>query len=247
MVVPLVLVVPGFALVVALDLAGQDGYPARRLVLSVALSFATTALGGLILNALAELTATTWAIWLLGFTCICSGIGQLRGSRALVPASGLRVARRSVAQALTAMPWQQPAAVGLALLLFAGAAVLTETSSRSNYDKPLTQLSLVPLAGADGQAARVTITNLTPEPEELQLTIIRGPRAIVTLPVTVLASHSWSREEPLTFSGLRATLAAAGGGAPFSEVSWTGSGALPVLVSRNRLPRLRRPYGPAFG
>jgi Protein of unknown function (DUF1616) len=244
---PLVLLVPGLALLAALDLPGQADYPGRRLVLSIALSLATTALGGLILNAVADLRATTWVIWLVAFTFVGSAVGLLRASSAEGLAGEVAAARRSAAQRFRSAPWHQVAVAGLAVLLCAGAAVLTEESSRSHYDKPLTQFSLAPSTGPNGQSVRLTIANLTPNTEEMDLTIFRGSFQIATVPVKVLPSHSWTREEALTGGALRATLTMLGGLEPFSEVNWTGNGgaarhAPGIAVTRvTRHRRLRVP------
>jgi hypothetical protein len=242
---PLVLLVPGLALIAALDLPGQAEYPGRRLVLSIALSLATTALGGLILNAVADLRATPWVIWLVAFTFVCSAVGWLRASSAEGLAAEAAAARRSAAQRFRGAPWHQLVLAGIAVLLFAGAAVLTEESSRSHYDKPLTQFSLAPAAGSNGHSVRLTITNLTPNTEEMDLTLFRGSFQIATVPVKVLPSHSWTREEALTGGVLRATLTTLGGLEPFSEVSWTGSGTAVTRSPRSAVTRHRRPSRPA--
>jgi|GEM_PF-2910883 len=242
---PLVLLVPGLALLAALDLPGQADYPGRRLVLSIALSLATTALGGLILNAVADLRATPWVIWLVAFTFVCSAVGWLRASSAEGLAAEAVAARRSAAQRFRSAPWHQLAVAGIAVLLFAGAAVLTEESSRSHYDKPLTQFSLAPAGGSNGHSVRLTIANLTPDTEEMDLTLFRGSFQIATVPVKVLPSHSWMHEEALTGGVLRATLTTLGGLEPFSEVSWTGDGTAVTRAPRIAATRRRRPSGPA--
>ena len=242
---PLVLLVPGLALLAALDLPGQAEYPGRRLVLSIALSLATTTLGGLILNAVADLRATPWVIWLVAFTFVCSAIGWLRASSADGLGAEAAAARRSAAQRFRSAPWHQLAVAGIALLLLAGAAVLTEESSRSHYDKPLTQFSLVPAAGSNGHSVRLTIVNLTPNTEEMVLTLFRGSSQIGTVPVKVLSSRSWTREEALAGGVLRATLTTLGGLEPFSEVSWTGNGTAVARAPRIAVARHRRPSAPA--
>jgi Protein of unknown function (DUF1616) len=242
---PLVLLVPGLALLAALDLPGQAEYPGRRLVLSIALSLATTALGGLILNAVADLKATPWVIWLVAFTWVCSAVGLLRASSADGLAAELAAARRSAARRLGSAPRHQLAVAGIAVLLFAGAAVLTEESSRSHFDKPLTQFSLAPAAGSNGHSVRLTIANLTPNTEEMDLTLFRGSFQIATVPVKVLPSHSWTREEALTGGVLRATLTTLGGLEPFSEVSSTGNGTAVTRAPRIAVARHRHPSGPA--
>jgi hypothetical protein len=245
---PLVLLVPGLALLAALDLPSQAEYPGRRLVLSIALSLATTALGGLILNAVADLKATTWVIWLVVFTCACSAVGLLRASSAEGMAAEVAAVRHTLTRRFRSARWHQLAVAGLAVLLFAGAAVLTQESSRSHYDKPLTQFSLAPSAGSNDRSVRLTITNLTPSTEKMDLTVFRGSIQIATVPVSVLPSHSWTREETLTGGVLRATLTMLGGHEPFSEVSWTGNGTPathtpPVAVVRRRRPRGPGPAG----
>jgi hypothetical protein len=228
-VAPLVLFAPGYALVLAFDIPGRAELPGRRLVLSIALSIATTALGGLIVNALAPLTAASWTIWLAGFTCVCSIVAFLRLPELPSPSSVRRAARDYAERRPRRLPWRPIGTAVLVVLLLSGAVTLTELNSRSAYDKPLTQLSLAPSAGANGRTLLLSIGNLSPRAEQLTLTIARGRGRRTIMSLVVPASHTWSREEPVSKSGLSASLTRRDQDQPFSEVRWGGTRRAPSL------------------
>ena len=75
---PLVLLAPGLALVIAFDIGGDSDLPMRRLILSIALSVALGALGGILIDLVAPLDRTSWASWLVAFTCLCSAVAIWR-------------------------------------------------------------------------------------------------------------------------------------------------------------------------
>ena len=235
---PLVLFAPGCALVLALAIPERTQLPWRRVVLSVALSIATTALGGLLVNAVAPLTRTSWTIWLVGFTCVLSVVALLRRPPlASAPAPQLR-AERSVR-----IPWRGMALGVTAMALVAGAVTLTEISSRDAYEKPLIQMSLVPAPGYWGRVLRLRVVNRYPHEERLILTIIRGRNAKSVTSVVLPASYVLTREERLGTNGISASLKRPGQARPFSEVSWIvapAAGARRGSVHSKRLRRATR-------
>ena len=221
---PLVLFAPGCALVLALAIPERAQLPGRRVVLSVALSIATTALGGLLVNAVAPLTRTSWTIWLVGFTCVLSVVALLR--RPALPAAP---ARQPWPKRSARIPWRGTALGVTAIALIAGAVTLTEISSRNAYEKPLIQMSLVPSPGYGGRVLRLTVSNLYPHEERLMLTIARGRNAKSVTSVVLPASYILTREERVGATGMSASLRRPGQARPFSEVSWI---VAPVVGAR---------------
>ncbi len=247
---PLVLLAPGYAMMLALGIPGRSDLPGRRFVLSIALSMATTALGGLVVNALAPLTTASWTVWLVGFTCVCSFVAFLRATEHLSFSSVPRAARRYAALAPRTLRWQPLALALLVILLLSGAVTLTELNSRSTYDKPVTQLSLVPAAGSNGRELRLSIGNLSAHAERVILTVIRGRAPGTITSVRVPASHTWTREEAVGKLGLSASLRFPDRRQPFSEVAWSGVGRPPAPVvgaSTGRIGKRVRLHKPRAG
>ena len=217
---PLVLLVPGLSLVMALDIDGDPSLPGRRLVVSVALSIAVTALGGILVNTVAPLTRASWLVWLVGFTCVCSAITFLGAGRARM-ARFPRPTSRSLHRPRVEGLWRW-VAVGVAGLCLAGAAVLTEITSRNAYNTPLVELSLQPMAGTHSGQVELSIANRSDHTADLRLTIDDGHRSNKVTSVTLPASHRWTAAEPVGSSGLRAVLRKAGRPTPIAEVIWNG-------------------------
>lgn len=222
---PLVLFAPGCAVVLALAIPDRAQLPGRRVTLSVALSIATTALGGLLLNAVAPLTRTSWTAWLVGFTCVFSFVAFLRSRRvSSPPAAAMSTPRR-----LVATHWRGLALGGVAMVLIAGAATLTEISSRNAYEKPVIQMSLLPSRDYSRRVLQLRVANLSTHKERLKLTVThrRGPKTSSQL--VLPPSAVWTREERLGRFGLSAALRRPGEKRPFREVSWT---VAPVALAR---------------
>jgi hypothetical protein len=165
---PLVLLAPGLALVTALDIDGESEFPMRRLILSIALSLAVTALGGIVVDILAPLDQTSWTIALVAFTCSCCAVAIWRGEE---------VGGAPFAAAIEWLPthggeergrrWAGIAVV--VCLILAAAAILTETTSRNAYDSPLIELGARPVAGPTGEV-EISVANKTDHAEHLRLT-----------------------------------------------------------------------------
>jgi Protein of unknown function (DUF1616) len=169
---PLVLLAPGLALVMALDLDGESELPMRRLILSIALSLAVAALGGILVNVIAPLDRTSWTIWLVAFTGVGCAVALRRGQEA---------AAGPIAAAIEWLPGhggegsgRRWAAVAVVVcLILAGAATLTETNSRSAYDSPLIELGARPAPGLNGEM-EISVANKTDHAERLRLTYDEG-------------------------------------------------------------------------
>lgn len=217
---PLVLFAPGYACVLALELVDDARLPGRRVLLAVALSMGFVALGGLILNAITSLDQTSWSECLVGLTCVFA-IAAL--ARDLYDGPRITVSRPRVpAEWRSALSWQTGAAGAVVILAVAAAATLTETSSHSAYDKPVTELTLLPVPGSSRQQLRLTVTNLSGRPQRVTLTVSHGAGRGRATPLIVPASKAWSRVEPAYAGVVQAALTRPGEQRAFSDVSWTG-------------------------
>jgi hypothetical protein len=219
---PLVLFAPGYALLMTLEGASaRPDMPGRRFVMAVALSMASVALGGLVLNALFSLTRLTWVLWLAGLTCCLSAVAFVRNrdNQVVAAAAALRPAARPLESIRGSKSWGAFATSTMVLVAFASAVVVTELSSRKAFDKPVTQLSLMPTS--DRNSLWLVLTNMSGRAERVTLTLTKGDQRPVRRSLVVGPSRSWSREESIpAHGGLHASLTRPGGPHPFSEVSW---------------------------
>ena len=233
---PLVLLAPGYALVMALRIRPRRDLPFRRLMLSVALSLATTVLGGLLINAVARLTTTSWAVWLVGFTCVCVCVALVRGP--WQSDSSTEPEARTLVPRPKGIFGPKPVAIGvLVILLMAASVILTEVNSRRAYNLPVTQLSLLPLPGSSGRKLQLAVTNLSKVQERLTLTLTPARGHSTTAALSIPASHTWTDEELAPSLGLTAALTRPSQAAPFSEVTWRGP---PVNRPKQTVRAVRR-------
>jgi hypothetical protein len=215
---PLVLFAPGYACVLAFDLSAERRLPGRRFVLALAMSMGCVVLGGLVLNALGPLDQVSWSEWLVGVTCVFA-IGAL--ARDLYDGRTFAVSRPATLRPRgTVLSLPLAGAAAVAILALGTAVTLTETSGHRAYDKPVTQLSLLPVGGSPGQSLRLAVTNLSSRAEHVTLTIARGAGPAKAMAVVVPATSTWSRIEPSGLGAVRATLTRPGEKQAFSEVSW---------------------------
>lgn len=154
---PLVLYLPGAALVLAVDPWRRRVEGPERLLWSGLGSIASAIGGGLILNVASELTRTTWLAYLLGVTIAAAVASTLRrGSydgSALSWGARLRKARVPMPTVLLT--------IGASTLVAAAIAVSVYSSSSSNRER-FVQLWIVPNpagAGATAVRAEVGVTN----------------------------------------------------------------------------------------
>jgi hypothetical protein len=220
---PLVLLAPGLALVLALDIDGDGELPMRRLILAVGLSLAVTALGGIVINTFAPLDRTSWTIWFVGFTLFwCAIAGWRAEDPAAAPFASAAEWLPEEARGRGGLRW---AAIAVVVgLILAGAATLTQITSRNAYDSPLVELSAQSVPGSNGAKVKLSVANQTGHAEALRLTISGGgPGKVEDLEVP--ASQSWSTEAEVGPGGLSAVLTKAGGSRPVGEVLWSAAGS----------------------
>jgi hypothetical protein len=220
LVAPLVLVAPGLSLAMALRIDGHPELPWRLVVLSIALSIATTALGGLLVNAFAPLTAESWTIWLVGFTAICCSVAFLRAGPPPTIGVRPRVMQWTPDPGLFLRHWRSAAAGSLVIILLASAAAVTEVSGRDAYNTPIVQLSLEATRGSGGRVVQISVSNLSDHAERLQLTIARGRGPDTIRAANVPAQRTWTASELVGSSGLNAVLTRPDQPGPIGEVSW---------------------------
>ncbi len=236
-VVPLVLFAPGYAIVLALGIPARSEFPGRIAVLAVALSMAATALGGLVINALAPLTSASWAVGLGVFTFACAMTAYLRSPQPSPP--GTSVWRAGL------RPWMRPSAKSLAitgsvLAMLAGAITLTEINSRNAFNQPLTVMTLVSETTSTDGGLRLSVTNLSTHTERLVLSIGRKPGITTRTSLTLAASHSWAQLERPGAYGLHATLTRVGERTSFTGVSWIPPRLPSPSAPARRAPRRAR-------
>ncbi|HEX3360066.1 MAG TPA: DUF1616 domain-containing protein [Solirubrobacterales bacterium] len=85
--VPLVLGVPGYAILAALFPDGRL-QPGERVVYAVAASIAATALGGIVVQIVLDLDRTVWAVLLVAITVVAALVAIRRRDRSSADASG---------------------------------------------------------------------------------------------------------------------------------------------------------------
>lgn len=213
---PLVLLAPGLALVMALDIDGESEVPMRRLILSIALSLAVTALGGIVVNIVAPLDQTSWTIWLVAFTCFGCAVAIWRGEE---PAAA------PLASAIEWLPgrgreesdrrWAGIAVV--VCLILAGAATLTEINSRDAYDTPLIELGARPVSGPTGEM-EISVANKTDHAEHLRLTYLENTFPSPFEDIEVPASGRWSEYLSVRSSGVTVVLTNPGDSEPLGTL-----------------------------
>jgi hypothetical protein len=145
---PLLAICPGYALVRAIE--GSRGPDALELVVTtVALSFATAVLGGLVLNALSlGLTAHTWSILFLVVTAAAAAVAAARRGGVTEPARQLSLRIRATALL----------AVGTIAVLLSAAAVVAVRSQQAK-DRSTTTAALSVVTSNGGSTLRISVVN----------------------------------------------------------------------------------------
>lgn len=166
---PLVLFLPGAAIVQAVDPRRRRASGSQRLYWSLLGSLAATIAGGLILNVVSELTRTTWLAYLLGVVVVASVASLFRkgdhGGHSLSWAARLRRIRIPISSALLG--------IGAVLLVVGALAVSVYSSSTANREH-FVQLWILPIpvsAGATAARAEVGVTNYEGRRDRFEVSI----------------------------------------------------------------------------
>lgn len=172
---PLVLVLPGYAVMSAIFVRHPYGFP-ERLVLSVGLSVIIVVLSAFALNLLPDgLQATSWAVFLGCITLCASVVALMRqngNARFRPPRLVVGFTRRS---------WLL---LGLAAMVVTAAVVVSSTEAvQQRNDEHFTQLWMLPVDGA-GQThmVRLGVSNMQPAEAQYALNMSMNGATI----------HQWS-------------------------------------------------------
>jgi uncharacterized membrane protein len=202
--VPLVLFLPGLALVLAVDPYQRHASGAERLLWCLLASIATAIAGGLILNVAAELTRTTWLAYLVGVVVLSGCASMLRrgteGRTLAHRIGGVRELRVSGSAALLSIG---------AVVLVAGALGISVYSNATSNQEHFAQLWIVPIPGGGGSTAaraEVGVTNYEGRRERFDVTI-DGPGEVWLSRKQVVLSEGQSWTYHLVRQHLRPVLA----------------------------------------
>jgi uncharacterized membrane protein len=194
---PLLLILPGYALAAALFRPGEIGRE-LRVVLSVAFSFGASALGGLVAQLVLRLDRPVWATLLALVTVLAAVVALLR--RDAMPADSepprLSLPRVRLAS-LLAM---------LAAIAIAGGAIASATGGvhRQLDGSRFSSLSLVP-SGPSGTAppVRIGVSNHEGRPVAYRVSVRQAGRTVKRWRFRLDANHGWQAR--LTASAISGT------------------------------------------
>ena len=163
---PLVLVLPGYALTSALFPRRALGIP-EHLSFSLGLSLAVVILGGLALNWTPfGLRASSWAVLLAGITLGASAVALVRQRRQSVSApEWLRVGNAG-------FTLRQALLLGLAAAIVCGAVAVSIIGAERQPHPGFTQLWILPAGGANAEnAVRLGVSNMESSAMEYRLDV----------------------------------------------------------------------------
>jgi uncharacterized membrane protein len=163
---PLVLVLPGYALTSSLFPRRVFGVP-ERLVFSLGLSLAVVILGGLALNLTpVGLRASSWSVLLSGITLAASAVALVRRRGQSTSAPGwLRAGNFS-------FTFRQGLLLGLAAVIVCGAVAVSIIGALRQSYPGFTQLWILPAGGAIAEnAVRLGVSNMESTAMEYRLAV----------------------------------------------------------------------------
>jgi hypothetical protein len=213
--IPLLLFIPGFALVNAVDPDCTVLSGGRRVMWSVVTSITLVVVGGLILNEVASLNRTSWSILIVLFVAVCTGASRIRdkhrnlglsdsedleaiargndpatlGTRVVPGPNEKRIARRPI-------PLRCALLLAAAVGLVVGAVALSQNSVTASNPK-FVELWMVPsplAEGASAHRAQLGVENLVGMKVNIVVRLYEGKHRLVSRwPVTLTAGSIWSR------------------------------------------------------
>lgn len=188
---PLVLYLPGAALVLAVDPWRRRVEGSERLLWSLSGSIASAVAGGLILNVASELTRSTWLAYLLGVTIAATVASVLRRGSYDGPTLSWRARLRRARVPMPAVLLS----IGTFTLVAAALAVSVYSSSTSNREH-FVQLWILPIpasAGATAVRAEVGVTNQEGRRIRLDVSIETPKTVLLSRRQVVLAQgQTWT-------------------------------------------------------
>lgn len=163
---PLVFVLPGYALTSAL-FTGREFGIAERLLFSLGLSLVCVILGGLLLNLTPwGLRADSWALLLGGITLGACMVTLVRRRREGIPPSGW------LSPGNIGFHFRQGLLLGLAALIVCGAVAISVIGAEQQPYPGFTQLWILPGSGANAKdAVRLGVSNMESTTMEYRLAV----------------------------------------------------------------------------
>jgi hypothetical protein len=187
LVAPLLVVCPGYALLRAIE-GERQIEPFAFAATTLALSFATAALGGVLLNTLnIPLTPRAWASLLLIVTAVATVV------------AGARARTRTVRRELPRISAFQALSLLATLLLLAAAATLAYRSQRG-LDKRTSVTTLGAAPSGDGSAIDISVTNAESAHGEYRVRVTSEGRA-TAFSISLAPGEHWSGTEVPRSSG----------------------------------------------
>jgi uncharacterized membrane protein len=185
---PFVLVLPGLALTAALFPTGALDV-AERLLFSLGLSLAITALGGLVLQLTPwGLRSASWAL-LLGLVTLAAGAAAFLRRRGRPRPEMIGQSRRGLSGA-------QALCCALAALVLAGAMAVTVRGAQDQVPVGFTQLWIVP-AGGDQSSVELGLSNREPDTTGFRVQFEVDGKVRRTWAPTLASGATWSETVPL--------------------------------------------------
>jgi uncharacterized membrane protein len=179
---PLVFVVPGYALTVMLFPKRKFGYP-ELLAYSLGLSLVADILGGLVINATSQgLNVSSWTLWLGAVTLCSSIIAALRRPPDFNPGWRLLRLNLSVPQGLM---------LGLSVIVAVSAIMLAR--DRATPSSSFTELWVLPATTVDPNGIQFGVRNLESAKMEYSLEVKEGNEIVYTASIDLLPGETWTR------------------------------------------------------
>jgi uncharacterized membrane protein len=211
---PLILVLPGYALSATLFRPGEISRQLRA-VLSVAFSLSAAALGGLVVQLFVGLDRTVWAALLAGVTVAAAAFALDR--RDAMPADTEDARVRVPRLGLVTM-----AAILVATAIAGGAIALARDGvARQRSEAHFSSLWLVPGDPSAGEPAEVGVSNHEDKTVSYRVVIREGARTIKRWRIHLGSNQSWQAHLAASASSGAAPLVGRldRGGVPYRRVS----------------------------
>ena len=164
---PLVLILPGYALTSALLVKQALGIP-ERIVFSLGLSLVVVILSGLVLNLTPfGLRTSSWAVFLSGITLSASAVALIRRRRQHISISGwLGVGN-------IGLTFHEGVLLSLAVLIVCGAVAVSIIGAEQQPRSGFTQLWILPASGASNakNAVRLGMSNMESKAMKYRLAV----------------------------------------------------------------------------
>lgn len=183
--IPLALVLPGYALAAALF--PPDTIPvSQRVVHSFVLSIAAAAIGGLFLQFVVGLDRTAWACLLIGITLIATAVAWAR--RRNLPIQAFEQRRRRTRASFVAVFLIGVAAAGAAVSV----AIAVEGTREQQQRQSFASLWAYPVDGGPDAAIEVGVWNHG-GPTSYQLSVRIEGKVVENIPVHLESRPNWER------------------------------------------------------